>query len=198
MCLPYWRAGHSSRSRPMQKLIYHENTCRNIPRTYLTDKTKPPYQCFFICPFPQALLCPVLEKIWLFLLQCVTTLLLCYLSREQAAGESQPLAGTKRCCSCTRALSHQVLHPSQRENSCFSYSCPFRCSRLERTWREIKSPRGVGRQYKFCGWTLAPGWWHSADKVCSSLTGTCCAGSTGLCMTPASSGKWPQVSTCTS
>lgn len=137
----------------MQKFLYHEDTHRNIPRTYLTDKTKPPYRSFFICPFPRALLCPVLQKIRLFLIQCVTTLLLCYFRREQAAGESWHSAGTKRCCSCALCIIPPGAAPlSERKLTwVFFPSLPFHCSRLERTWTEVKSPRGVGRQNKFRG-----------------------------------------------
>lgn len=83
---------------PAQKFIYRENTCRNIPRTYLTDERKPSSRSFFICPFARVLLCPILEKMRWFGIQCVARWLLCYLSGEGAASD---------CC-----VIHQVLHRS--------------------------------------------------------------------------------------
>lgn len=121
-------------------------TRRNIPRTYLTDETKTFYQSFFICPLPQALLCPVLEKIRLFLIQCVATLLLCYLSRAQAAAESRHSAGTKRSCSCTRALSPQVLPIAERKLTCF-FLRPLLLLTVRKKPQSLESsaePRGSG------------------------------------------------------
>lgn len=121
-------------------------TCRNIPRTYLTDETKTSNQPFFICPFPWALLCPLQEKIRLFLIQCVVTLLLCYLSRAQAAAESQHSAGTKQSCSCTHALSPQVLPIAERKLICFFLRPLLLLTVRKKTWglESSTEPRGSG------------------------------------------------------
>lgn len=127
---------------PAQKFIYCENTRRNMPRTHLTDKTKPPCPSFFICPFVRVLLCPILEKIRLFWIQCAARWLLCYVSGEGASGDRA-------------ALSHQALHRSPATTHRVLPLIP----RPAHGQKELgeKSPSGVGRQNKRCGWTLAPG-----------------------------------------
>lgn len=168
-------------------------TRRNIPRTYLTDETKTFYQSFFICPLPQALLCPVLEKIRLFLIQCVATLLLCYLSRAQAAAESRHSAGTKRSCSCTRALSPQVLPIAERKLTCF-FLRPLLLLTVRKKPQSLESsaePRGSGMAAAMSQLNLGT-WPGAEDKLAPAGQDR----APGFSPAPESSSKGLGISSC--
>lgn len=84
-------------------------------------------------PHPRALLCLALEKMRLILVQCAVTLLLCYLSGEQAAvraalSRDQGHDPT-RCCTALRGKTH--------------------CSWLERPWREVRVQGEWGGEIHF-------------------------------------------------